>query len=368
MSVRFASIPWSSETRVPLEEEADPARCREVEVEAPSSGARTEGSPACRLRAAELVLRVLATIFSVFPKHRPRCSELPSNIIGDDISQLRLSLSKCHDHTISNDTGSHWLHKSRIRMLQSLRIPRGIAKIKRLGSPPTTRYFQHLRWPTAVGPPVWVQQLSSLRTAVSGDSFSRQYFLVPSLRPGKTVARTRRTNSAVRSAQVGESSVKAPGDEASASTSRHHPESISSSRGTRISELQGMLANLTDLVTGLTTQHRVILRQTQPVCAVVLPPAPPLPVAAARDPLSPVAAAPAPLPPIAAVFAPLQPVAADPEPLPPAAAVPVPLPVGIPSSIASLIRKSTRTRILSHRSLDVHFLGVLSFLQPFLLS
>ncbi|PKA62378.1 hypothetical protein AXF42_Ash009263 [Apostasia shenzhenica] len=67
-SVRLASIPWSSETRVPLEEEADPAQRRDVEVEAPSSGARTEGSPACRLRAAELVLRVLATIFPVSMK------------------------------------------------------------------------------------------------------------------------------------------------------------------------------------------------------------------------------------------------------------------------------------------------------------
>ncbi|PKA54367.1 hypothetical protein AXF42_Ash000200 [Apostasia shenzhenica] len=63
MSVRFASIPWSSETRVPLEEEADLAWRREVEAEALSSGARTEGSPACRLRVAELVLRILATIF-----------------------------------------------------------------------------------------------------------------------------------------------------------------------------------------------------------------------------------------------------------------------------------------------------------------
>ncbi|PKA56187.1 hypothetical protein AXF42_Ash011116 [Apostasia shenzhenica] len=73
MSVRYASIPWSSETRVPLEEEADPARRREVEVEAPSSGARTEGSPTCILRAAELVLPVLATIFPGLNESTRRC-------------------------------------------------------------------------------------------------------------------------------------------------------------------------------------------------------------------------------------------------------------------------------------------------------
>ncbi|PKA53384.1 hypothetical protein AXF42_Ash012326 [Apostasia shenzhenica] len=51
-----------------------------------------------------------------------------------------------------------------------------------------------------------------------------------------------------------------------------------------------MLTNLTDLVTSLTTQQAMILRQTQPVCAAILPPAP----------LPPIAADPIPLPPIAA--------------------------------------------------------------------
>ncbi|PKA54762.1 hypothetical protein AXF42_Ash000597 [Apostasia shenzhenica] len=68
------------------------------------------------------------------------------------------------------------------------------------------------------------------------------------------VARTRRTNSVARSAHAGEPSVRAPDDRASALTSRHGAESASSSRGTRLSELQGMLTNLTDLVTGLTAQ------------------------------------------------------------------------------------------------------------------
>ncbi|PKA59760.1 hypothetical protein AXF42_Ash011884 [Apostasia shenzhenica] len=52
----------------------------------------------------------------------------------------------------------------------------------------------------------------------------------------------------------GEPSVRAPDDRASASTSRRRAESAFSSRGTRVSELQGMLANLTDMVTGLTVQ------------------------------------------------------------------------------------------------------------------
>ncbi|PKA58080.1 hypothetical protein AXF42_Ash019306 [Apostasia shenzhenica] len=69
------------------------------------------------------------------------------------------------------------------------------------------------------------------------------------------LARTRKTNSAARSVHAGEPSVRAPNDRASASTSRRHAESASSSRGTRVSELQGMLANLTDLVTGLTAQQ-----------------------------------------------------------------------------------------------------------------
>ncbi|PKA60974.1 hypothetical protein AXF42_Ash019963 [Apostasia shenzhenica] len=74
------------------------------------------------------------------------------------------------------------------------------------------------------------------------------------------VARTRRSNSAARSTHAGEPSVRAPDDRVSASTSRRHAESASSSRGTRVSELQGMLTNLTDLVTGLTAQQVVILR------------------------------------------------------------------------------------------------------------
>ncbi|PKA53801.1 hypothetical protein AXF42_Ash011280 [Apostasia shenzhenica] len=102
------------------------------------------------------------------------------------------------------------------------------------------------------------------------------------------VARTRRTNSAARSTHAGEPSVRAPDDRASTSTSRRHAESASSSRGTHVSELQEMLANLTDLVTGLTAQQAVILRQTQPVCVVL--------------PLPPVAAAPAPLPSVAATL------------------------------------------------------------------
>ncbi|PKA45804.1 hypothetical protein AXF42_Ash018355 [Apostasia shenzhenica] len=141
------------------------------------------------------------------------------------------------------------------------------------------------------------------------------------------VARTRRTNSAARSVHAGEPSVRAPDDRASASTSRRQAESASSSRGTRVSELQGMLANLTDLVTDLTAQQAVILRQTQPVCAV-LPhppvaavPAPPLPVAAAPAPPPPVAVAPEFFPLVAAVPAPPPPVAGAPAPAPLAAAI-----------------------------------------------
>ncbi|PKA55856.1 hypothetical protein AXF42_Ash018763 [Apostasia shenzhenica] len=112
--------------------------------------------------------------------------------------------------------------------------------------------------------------LTPLRAAVSRNSLSlwcflgphilRQHLLVLSLRPGKTVARTRKTNSAARSLLAGEPSVRAPDDGASTSTSRRRAGSASSSRGTRVSELQGMLTNLTDLVTGLTAQQAVILR------------------------------------------------------------------------------------------------------------
>ncbi|PKA52019.1 hypothetical protein AXF42_Ash008248 [Apostasia shenzhenica] len=74
------------------------------------------------------------------------------------------------------------------------------------------------------------------------------------------VARTRKTNSAARSIHIGEPSVRASDDGASTSTSRRRAGSASSSKGTRVSELQGMLANLTDMVTGLTAQQAVILR------------------------------------------------------------------------------------------------------------
>ncbi|PKA55287.1 hypothetical protein AXF42_Ash003924 [Apostasia shenzhenica] len=117
------------------------------------------------------------------------------------------------------------------------------------------------------------------------------------------VARMRKTNSAAHGVHAEEPSVRAPDDRASALTSRRHAESASSSRGTRVSELQGMLANLTDLVTGLTAQQAVILKQTQPVCAVL--------------PLPPVATAPVPLPPVTAVPVPSPAVAAAPEVLPP---------------------------------------------------
>ncbi|PKA60344.1 Fasciclin-like arabinogalactan protein 7 [Apostasia shenzhenica] len=143
----------------------------------------------------------------------------------------------------------------------------------------------------------------------------RQHLLVLSLRPGRMVTRTRKTNSAARSLHAGEPSVRAPDDRASASTSRHRAESASSSRGTRVSELQGMLANLTDMVTGLTAQQAMILRQTQLVCAVLPPtpvaavPVPPLPVAAIPELIPPVAAAPTPPPPVAGILAPAPPVA-----------------------------------------------------------
>ncbi|PKA56309.1 hypothetical protein AXF42_Ash011239 [Apostasia shenzhenica] len=141
------------------------------------------------------------------------------------------------------------------------------------------------------------------------------------------VARTRKTNSAARSVHTGEPSVRAPDDRALASTSRRHAESASFSRGTRVPKLQGMLVNLTDLVTCLTSQQTVILKQTQPVCAVL-----PLPlVAAIPVPLPPAAAAPAPPLPVAAAPELLLPVAAIPAPAPPAS-VPAPAPpVAVPS-------------------------------------
>ncbi|PKA64537.1 hypothetical protein AXF42_Ash007282 [Apostasia shenzhenica] len=60
------------------------------------------------------------------------------NIIGYDVLQPRLSPSACPDRTIFNAASSCQLHKSRAHMLQLLRIPRRIAKIKKLSSRPTT--------------------------------------------------------------------------------------------------------------------------------------------------------------------------------------------------------------------------------------
>ncbi|PKA62596.1 hypothetical protein AXF42_Ash012182 [Apostasia shenzhenica] len=125
------------------------------------------------------------------------------------------------------------------------------------------------------------------------------------------MARTRKTNSAARSVHAGEPSVRAPDDGASTSTSRRRAGSVSSSRGTRVSELQRMLANLTDMVTGLTAQQAVILRQTQSVCVVL--------------PLPPVAAAPVLRPPVAEDPAPPPPIAAIPEVILSPAAAPAPL-------------------------------------------
>ncbi|PKA62618.1 hypothetical protein AXF42_Ash012205 [Apostasia shenzhenica] len=148
------------------------------------------------------------------------------------------------------------------------------------------------------------------------------------------VARTCKTNSAARSIHIGEPSVRAPNDGASTSTSRRRVGSASSSRCTRVSELQGMLANLTDMVTGLTAQQAVILRQTQPVCAVL-----PLPqMAAVPIPCPPVLAVPAPPLPVAAIPEVILPPVAAPAPPPPIPAVaeaPVPLPQAAPLSIRS---------------------------------
>ncbi|PKA59788.1 hypothetical protein AXF42_Ash011912 [Apostasia shenzhenica] len=154
------------------------------------------------------------------------------------------------------------------------------------------------------------------------------------------VARTRRTNSATRSVHAGEPSVRGPDDRASASTSRRHAESASSSRGTRVSELQGMLANLTDLVTGLTAQQVVILRQTQPVCAIL-----PHPPVLAVPTLPPVAAAPAPPPPVA-VAPELFPVATVPAPPPPIAEALAPAPPAAAPSVQTSSSSRTPRRHL----------------------
>ncbi|PKA63174.1 hypothetical protein AXF42_Ash007970 [Apostasia shenzhenica] len=61
-----------------------------------------------------------------------------SKNIGPDVSQLHLSLSACPDRTISDAARSYQSHKSRVRMLRLLRIPRRIAKIKKPSSRPTT--------------------------------------------------------------------------------------------------------------------------------------------------------------------------------------------------------------------------------------
>ncbi|PKA57535.1 hypothetical protein AXF42_Ash020079 [Apostasia shenzhenica] len=102
-----------------------------------------------------------------------------------------------------------------------------------------------------------------------------------------------------------------------------------------------MLANLTDMVTGLTAQQAVILRQTQPVCAV-LPrplvaevPTPPPPVAAIPEIIPAPAAAPAPFLPIPAV-----------------AEVPAPAPQAAPLSIQS--SGSSRPPIRPNRFQEVH--------------
>ncbi|PKA60631.1 hypothetical protein AXF42_Ash006264 [Apostasia shenzhenica] len=155
------------------------------------------------------------------------------------------------------------------------------------------------------------------------------------------VARTRKTNSVARSVHVGEPSVRAPDDGASTSTSRRRVGSASSSRDTRVSELQGMLANLIDMVTGLTAQQAVILRQTQPVFAVLPPP--PVPAVPAAPP--PVAAIPEVAPPPAAVLAPLLPIPAVAEALAPA-------PQAAPLSIQS--SGSSRPPIRPFRFQEVH--------------
>ncbi|PKA64810.1 hypothetical protein AXF42_Ash016841 [Apostasia shenzhenica] len=165
------------------------------------------------------------------------------------------------------------------------------------------------------------------------------------------VARTRKTNSAARSIQVGEPSVRAPDDGASTSTSRRRAGSASSSGGTRVSELQGMLANLTDMVTGLTAQQAIILRQTQPVCAVLPLP----PVTAVPIPCPPVSAVPAPPPPVAAIPEMLPPPAAAPAPplpIPEVAEAPVPVPQAAPLSIQS--SGSSRPPLRPFRFQEVH--------------
>ncbi|PKA55923.1 hypothetical protein AXF42_Ash014595 [Apostasia shenzhenica] len=189
-----------------------------------------------------------------------------------------------------------------------------------------------------------VNRLTPLRVAVSRNSLSfgvswdphilRQYLLVLSLRPGKMVARMRKTNSAARSIHVGEPCVRASDDEASTSTFRRRARSASSSRGTRVSKLQGMLANLTDMVIGLTAQQAVILRQTQPICAVLPLP----PVAAVLVPRPSVPAAPVPPPPVAAIpeVIPLPQAALAPLlPIPAVAEIPAPAPQAAPLSLQS---------------------------------
>ncbi|PKA57441.1 Zinc finger protein 3 [Apostasia shenzhenica] len=107
-----------------------------------------------------------------------------------------------------------------------------------------------------------------------------------------------------------------------------------------MSGLRGMLANLTDLVTGLATQQAAILKQTQPVCAAAVLLAPLAPVAAPPAPLSPVTTAFAPVllnavaPPLAlsvsAAPALFPPAATAPTLVPPTAVAPPPF--GTPSA------------------------------------
>ncbi|PKA47669.1 hypothetical protein AXF42_Ash014446 [Apostasia shenzhenica] len=99
------------------------------------------------------------------------------------------------------------------------------------------------------------------------------------------VAKTRRTNSAARSMHAGEPSVRASGDEASASTSRHRVGSTPSSS----LRVTGDVGELLPLLS-------VAVAPLLPVAAALAPPTEAVPAS-----LPPVAAASAPFPLIAAV-------------------------------------------------------------------
>ncbi|PKA58148.1 hypothetical protein AXF42_Ash012871 [Apostasia shenzhenica] len=112
-----------------------------------------------------------------------------------------------------------------------------------------------------------------------------------------------------------------------------------------------MLANLTGMVTGLTAQQAVILRQTQPICAVLFLP----PVVAVPVPRPPVPAVPAPPPPVAAIPKVIPPPAAAPAPLLPIPAVVevlAPAPQAAPLSVQS--SGSSRPPIRPFRFQEVH--------------